>query len=341
MLAMVKGDGYGHGMIETAFACHDAGCRLFGVAELVEGIKLRKTGIGGEIFVMVGFAAEQIDYFFSHDLTPVVFDKDLVKKLSERAVKKGAELTVHLKVDCGMSRLGVEPEEVKEFAALIEELPGLKLGGVLSHFAAADDVSSPITEQMFTVFQKVCEGVEDSLTCHIANSGGIINFPKTHGKMARAGISLYGYPPSGEKEQAVVGEGELIPAMTFSSRVVMVKTVGKGAGISYGHTFITTRETRLAVLPVGYEDGYPRSLSNCGVVLLHGKRAPILGRVCMNLTMVDVTDIEDVKIGDEAVLMGKQGEEIITADDIAALTGTISYEILCMLGNNNERVFVE
>ena len=341
LLAMVKGDGYGHGMIETAFACHDAGCRLFGVAELCEGVKLRQSGITGEIFVMVGFAAEQADYFFSHSLTPVVFDKDLIAKLSEVAVAKATEITVHLKVDCGMSRLGVKPEEVDEFVVLVGELPGLRLGGILSHFAAADDASSPLTDRMFAVFQKVCDRVGDEMTFHIANSGGIINYPQTHGNMARAGISLYGYPPSGEQEQTVVGEGRLTPAMTFSTRVVMVKTVEKGAGISYGHTFTTTRETRLAVLPVGYEDGYPRSLSNRGTVLLHGKRAPILGRVCMNLTMVDVTDIEGVEIGDEAVLMGNQGDETITADDIAALTDTISYEILCMLGNNNERVFVE
>lgn len=343
ILAMVKGDGYGHGMIAAARAFAAAGCRTFGVAELCEGVQLRQAGLAGDIFVMVGFLPEQVEHFFTSDLTPVVFSREAVSLLSETAVRLGREIAVHLKLDCGMSRLGVMPEEIEDYVNVINALPGIALGGLLSHFPEADNAASPGTARAFAIFSEACSrlGSRFSGVKHIANSGAVLNFPETLCDMGRAGIALYGYAPDGRQENGRVGEKVLRPAMTFATRIAMVKEVPAGAGVSYGHTYVTSRPTRLAVLPVGYEDGYPRSLSGRAEVLIHGRKVPILGRICMNLCMADITGIEEVVAGDEAVLLGEQGGEVITADDIAAWAGTISYEILCMLGNNNERHYSE
>lgn len=342
LLAMVKGDGYGHGMIESAGAFAKAGCHIFGVAELCEGVRLRQAGVEGDIFVMVGFLPESVEHFFSSQLTPVVFSSDAVQLLSDTAVRLGQEIGLHLKIDTGMSRLGVMPSEVAAFAELIEGLPGIRLDGFLSHFPEADDRNSPNTINAFRVFSDACRSIKTKFSGiqHIANSGAVLNFPETLCDMGRAGISLYGYAPSGRWQEGKVGDSYLKPAMKFSTRIAMVKEVPAGSGISYGHTYITTRPTRLAVLPVGYEDGYSRLLSNRGEVLIQGKRVPILGRICMNLCMVDITELEGVRAGDEAVLLGEQGSGRITADDIAAWAETISYEVLCMIGSNNQRVFL-
>ncbi|WP_163339653.1 alanine racemase [Desulfopila sp. IMCC35008] len=343
LLAMVKGDGYGHGMIESAKAFAKAGCVTFGVAELREGVLLREAGIEGAIFVMVGFIPDQVSHYFTSCLTPVVFSSEAIELLAQTALERDTTIDIHLKVDCGMSRLGVQPSEVGRFARLIESLPGVHLAGVVSHFPESDNVKSESTNKAYRTFETACQAIGGQVHVlnHIANSGAVLNFPETICDMGRAGIALYGYPPSTDPEDAVVGNKRLRPVMSFTTRVVMVKTVAAGTGISYGHTFVTERETKLAVLPVGYEDGYPRCLSNRGEVLIKGKRASILGRVCMNLCMVDITEIDGVEVGDEAVLLGSQGQETITADDIAGWAGTISYELLCMLGNNNQRVYTE
>ncbi len=343
LLAMVKGDGYGHGMVQAAKAFAAAGCRTFGVAELCEGVALRQAGIEGDIYIMVGFLPEHAVHFFTYGLTPVLFSREGIALISETAVRLGQTKSVHLKIDCGMSRLGIMPAEIETFAELIESMPGITLAGVLSHFPEADNRESPATAKAFSIYSEACARIEKNFSGlkHIANSGAVLNFPETLGNMARAGIALYGYSPDGRRENGRVDGQFLKPALKFSTRIVMVKDVPAGAGISYGHTYTTTRPTRLAVLPVGYEDGYPRCLSSCAEVLIHGRKVPILGRICMNLCMADITEIEGVQAGDEAVLLGEQGGESITADDIAAKAGTISYEILCMLGNNNERVHIE
>lgn len=343
VLAMVKGDGYGHGMVEAARAFAEAGCGHFGVAELGEGIHLRKSGIDGDIFVMVGFLPQHAEHFFTFNLVPVVFSREGIHALSETAVRLNHEIGVHLKIDCGMSRLGVMPEEIEVFADLILALPGISLAGVLSHFPEADNARSAGTKRAFAKYSEALGRIENRFSglTHIANSGAVLNFPETLCSMVRTGIALYGYSPDGIRENSRVGDSYLRPAMTFSTRIAMVKEVPAGTGISYGRTYVTTRTTRLAVLPAGYEDGYPRSLSSVAEVLIHGRKIPILGRICMNLCMADITEIEGVQAGDEAVLLGEQGGEVITADDIAARAGTISYEILCMLGNNNERVHIE
>ncbi len=341
VMAMVKGDAYGHGMTESAQALAGCGCLNFGVAELVEAVALRRAGIAGRIYVLLGFQSQEAEQFILHDLTPVVFlDQDL-RALSQVAVASGREIGVHLKVDCGMGRLGLLPAEVPAFLERIEALPGIHLAGIMAHLPEADRHGAASTPRIFSSFRAVlaARGSVSSGVRHIANSAATLYFPEMHCDMVRAGIALYGcYPDGGSGENTVAG-ARLRPVMSFVTRVAQVREVPAGYGISYGHTYTTTRPSRIAVLPVGYEDGFLRDLSNRGEVLVRGQRAAVRGRVCMNLCMVDVTGIEGVEVGDEVVLLGRQGNDEITADEVAGWMGTISYEVLCLFGKNNSRTY--
>lgn len=343
VLAMVKADAYGHGMEEAAGVFASAGCKDFGVAEIVEAVRLRSAGVIGNVFVFLGFRPEESGLFFEYDITPIIYDLESGKTLSQEALKRGREIVVHLKVDCGMGRLGILPQEVEAFVADLQELPGIVIGGVLSHFPKADEHDSQHSFEQFSRFEGVSAKLEKegSLVKHIANSGGVLYFPNTCCDMVRAGISLYGYYPDGRVGREREKGEKLQPAMSFITRVLQVKTVPADTGISYGYTYITNRETRLAVLPVGYEDGLSRSLSNKGKVLIRGKRAVIRGRICMNLCIVDISEIEGVQPGDEAVILGPQGNDCISGDEIAEWMNSISYEVLCLFGNNNERKYRE
>jgi alanine racemase len=339
LLAMVKADAYGHGMDDAARVFYDAGCRDFGVAEINEGVRLRNSGIKGNIFIFLGFIDSDVSLFFQYDLVPVIYDIESAKALSDEATKRDARITVHLKVDCGMTRLGILPEEFDDFLAELKKLSGIVLGGVASHFPKADERGSFQTTEQFFSFENLgfSQNIEKPLIKHIANSGGILYFPESHCDMVRAGIALYGYYPDGYSGTEFECGEKLQPAMEFNTRIIQVKTVAAGVGVSYGHTYTTQNESVLAVLPVGYEDGLSRSLSNKGEVLVHGKRARIRGRVCMNLCMVDVSHIDNVRVGDQVTILGSQYNDIISGDEIAAWMGSISYEVLCLLGNNNER----
>lgn len=339
VMAMIKADGYGHGMIQTAVRFAGAGCNCFGVAEIGEGVELRRAGIQGQIFVLLGFQPSQEQLFFDYDLTPVVFEYQALRLLSQAAVKNGKEISLHLKVDCGMGRLGIMPAELQDFLAKMEKLPGVSLAGIMSHFPMADDATSTHTLEMYQRYTTICaqSRQQTPVLCHIANSGAALYFPDTCCDMVRLGISLYGLYPDGAKGRELDGKEKLIPAMSFTTRVVQVKSVPAATGISYGHTFVTGQQTRLAVLPLGYADGFLRSLSNKAQVLIKGKRARIIGRICMNLCMADISEIQGVETGDQVVILGSQGAETITADEIAEWMGTISYEVLCLFGNNNER----
>jgi len=334
-LAMVKADGYGHGMVQCSALLEKSGCSNFGVAELREAIILRESGISSTIYSMIGFDHQDSDLFFEYDITPVVYDITSIQALADSAEKYKRDILVHLKVDTGMTRLGVYHHGLKKILSFIAGQKRIRLGGLASHFPCADDKASESTHECLKKFNDYAQNVgRESLYKHIANSGGTLYFSSSHHDMVRCGISLYGYYPDGLPQSAT---GDLQPVMSFTTRVLQVKDVAAGTGVSYGHTYITSRKTRLAVIPIGYEDGFFRSLSNCGEVLVRGKRAIVRGRVCMNLCMVDVTDIEGVQTGDEVVVLGTQGKESITADEIASKIGSISYEILCMFGNNNER----
>lgn len=345
VLAMVKADGYGHGMVECAAALAAAGVDCFGVAEAIEGVELRNNGIDRPVFIMAGLLPEIIPALFAYRLTPVVVDDSCLELLSQQAVQRQQNISVHLKVDAGMGRQGCALSDIGGIIQKINRFPGLSLGGIMAHFPMADDPDSDSTAEVTAAFGRQLEKVQDLLpvdmTVHLANSGGILYFPDSHQDMVRPGISLYGYYPDGEDGTRNADKPQLQPVMRFSSRIIQLKKVPAGTGLGYGHTFTTNRETQIAIIPAGYEDGYLRSLSNRAQALIHGQRVPAVGRISMNLTMFDVTDIDEVRQGDEVVLLGRQGNEEITADEIAGWMGTISYEVLCLFGNLNHRVYVE
>lgn len=340
VMAMVKADGYGHGMVETARVFAEAGCDAFGIAEICEGVALRRSGIEGDIFVLLGFSQENTGLFFQYNLVPVVFDSVSIERISKSAVEHRQNIGIHLKVDCGMGRLGVVVEEATALVSLIDKLPGISLKGIMAHFPASEDplsTSTILTEERFST---LCERLGTSkYICHIANSGAVLNFPHSCHDMVRPGIGLYGYHPAGKRGQGSDNAECLLPAMSFTTKILQVKKVPANYGISYGHSYVTKQPTQLAVLPVGYEDGYLRALSNRAEVLIHGRRFPIRGRICMNLCMADITGLEGVQPGDEVVLLGSQGDEMITADEIGRWANTISYEVLCLFGNNNRREY--
>jgi len=343
VMAMVKADAYGHGMLMAAKTFSRAGCLKFGVAELREAVLLRQAGIRGDIYVTIGFAEEDADLIFQYELIPVIYSRAAAEALSKKAVGLGRKIGIHVKVDSGMSRLGILPAEVPAFLDTVSCLPGLIIAGVMSHFPESDNPGSKSTIKGFALFAETCRQLKNRFPGigHIANSGAVLNFPDTYCDMVRAGIALYGYHPAGRVEVGDNNAENLTPAMSFVSRVLQVKMLPAGTGVSYGHTFQTTQQTTIAVLPVGYEDGYSRLLSNRGRVQVHGHSVPILGRICMNMCMIDVSTIAGVTAGDEVVLLGRQGQERITADDIAEEMGSISYEVLCLLGNNNQREYIE
>ena len=347
IMAVVKSDAYGHGQVECAQALYSVGARTFAVAEVWEGVKLRRAGLEGDIVVLLGGSPELYADIIRHKLTPVVFDVDFLTGLSGAAARMKMEVKVHLKVDVGMGRIGIMPDEVESYISLIKRLPGISLSGMLSHFPVADEIDSlETTHTQLAQFKNVLADLKSKesgkIVSHIANSAALIYFPKSHLDMVRPGISLYGCYPDASPTRAktAVPTLELQPVMSFKTRVIQIKEMGPGCGISYGHTFVTRRKSRIAVLPVGYADGYLRILSNRAQVLIGGRRAPVCGRVCMNATLVDVTDLPPVHTGDEVVLLGQQGDERITADEVAQWIGTISYEVLCLFGTFNERFFV-
>ncbi len=342
-MAMVKADAYGHGMVMAARAFARAGCLNFGVAELREAVILRRAGIQGKIYVTLGFCPEDVAAFFDYDLIPVVYSHEAARLISDQATVLGQEIGVHIKIDSGMGRLGLLPGEILPFLGDVATLPGIRIAGMMSHFPESDIVGAASTSRGYQVFSEICREVKSKFAgiCHIANSGAVLNFPASHCDMVRSGIALYGYHPAGRIAESHDQLHKLTPAMSFVSKIVQVKTLPAGSGISYGHTCRAVGPMTLAVLPIGYEDGFSRLFSNKGQVLVHGRRAPVRGRVCMNMSMVDVTGIKNVLAGDEVVVMGRQGEESISADDLAEGMASISYEVLCLLGNNNQREYIE
>lgn len=342
ILAVVKSDAYGHGLLPAAHAFAQAGASAFGVAEVEEGLRLREAGVVGRIVVMLGVERHAAADAVQHDLTPVVYDLASVEELAFAAAKANRRIGLHLKVDVGMGRLGILPQEIPAFCEGLSRFPNLYLAGVVSHFPKADMEGDPAIEQQAAVFHeamvRLASLAQVSPIQHVANSAALLRSNAVHCDMVRPGISLYGCYPA---EWLRRPETELRPAMRMVSKVLQVKEVPAGFGVSYGHRFITQRPTRLAVLPVGYHDGWLRRMIGQAEVLLGGKRVPVVGTICMNACMADVTDLPAVSAGDEVVLLGRQGAEEITADQIAAWSGTISYEILCLLGSCNRQVHID
>lgn len=341
ILAVVKANAYGHGAITVARELEGLGVNFLGVALCQEGIELREAGITTPILVLSGFFKGEEAELLRHQLNPLIFNLEMAERLAHQAGSSKQEVRVHIKVDSGMGRVGVLPEEARDFFRKLKKLGGLKVEGVCSHFAEADKEEKDFTQEQQSRFNEVVSIAKksgfDPLFTHLANSAAIMDFPSAHYNLVRPGIMLYGAYPSPIFRKKT----ELRPVMSLKTRILHLKKVPPNFSISYGRTFITKRESLIATLPIGYADGYSRSLSNKGEVLIKGQRCKIVGRVCMDLTLIDVTEIPGVKVGDEVVLLGRQGTEEITAEEIAEKIGTVSYEVFCSVGKRVPRVYIK
>ena len=371
IMAVVKADGYGHGAVQVANYVEDLPTLWgFGVATVGEAVELREGGIKKPIIVFGCVFPEEIEDLITYDIIATIYTLEAGKIFNQVALDSNAVIKAHIKVDTGMARLGFLPtDENMKIVAQIAQMSNLRIEGMYSHYAKSDEKDLEFTYHQHDKCLRFYEGVtdilkmedhqctinerkdndsNDKLSCnsiektalryfHCSNSGGIISYPESKGNLVRGGISTYGYYPSQDvpKDKVV-----LQPALTLTSHVSFVKEVEAGTPVSYGGTYVTTGSTKIATIPVGYGDGYPRSLSNLGEVLIGGKRCKILGRVCMDQFMVDVTHLQDVKMMDPVVLIGKMGEEEITVGELSDLSGRFNYEFLCCLGKRVPRVYV-
>ena len=329
VMAIVKADAYGHGAVQIARLL-DSKCSFFGVSSIAEALELRQAGLTKPILILGYTPVEAFRLVLGQDIRPAIFRLDDGIALSKLAQKHGVILPFHLAVDTGMSRLGFQAtEESADICAEIARLPGIVAEGLFSHFATADSADLTRAQEQarrFADFDRMLQerGVKIPLR-HLDNSAGLMNF-SNHYEMVRSGIVTYGMYPSDEVDPQLLN---LKPALQWRSRVTHIKMLPPGREISYGGTFVTTRKTRVATVPVGYADGYRRSLSGKFYVLIRGRRAPILGRVCMDQMMVDITDVPDVKIDDPVVLVGNDGNDVITVEEIAAAADSFNYEFVC------------
>ena len=331
LMAVVKGNAYGHDILEIASVVLNNGATRLAVARLEEGVFLRKSGITVPILVLGLTLKQQAELLVSYNITTTVSKYEMIEKLSESAFKEDKVVKVNLKVDTGMGRIGIFPHDILRFIKRIRALKNVEIEGIFTHFSAADEKDKTYTEEQFKKFMEVLTVLEKEEIKipikHVGNSATLLNFPHMWLDLVRPGISVYGFYPSKEVQKTV----KLIPAHTFKTRIVFLKKLPAGECISYGRTYTTNKKrTVVASLPVGYADGFNRLLSNQGQVLVRGKRVSVIGRVCMDQTMIDVTNLPQVEIGDEVVLWGRQGQEEITVEEIADKIKTINYEVVHM-----------
>ncbi|MDD5477618.1 MAG: alanine racemase [Candidatus Omnitrophica bacterium] len=335
ILVTVKADAYGHGLIPVAKRLSACGVDYLGVASIDEGIKLRKAGVKTPILLLGLILKKDIRPLFTYCLTPTVCDKEMASAINAKAAKLKKKINLHIKVDTGMGRIGVLPDGAFKLVKDIHQLKNIAIEGIFTHFAFAD-LDRKFTDYQINLFEKLVSDLEKSGIAiplvHAANSIGLIDYKDSHFTMVRPGLVIYGLHP---KEGLRIN---LKPVLSLKTRIVFIKQVPQGTGISYGRTYITKRPTRIITLPIGYGDGYPRNLSNLAWLLIGGRRFRIAGRICMDQIMVDVGNFKP-KIGDEVVLIGQQGRQKITAEELARLSGTISYEIVCGLGSRIPRIY--
>ena len=344
LMVIIKADAYGHGAVPLAKAIGDSGrIDIYGVAIIEEAIELRESGIGKPILVLGYTSKEQYDLVVTFNVAQTVFQYEMAEALSDEAVRQGKIAKIHVKIDTGMSRIGFSdtPESIVEIKR-IAKLPGIEIEGLYSHFACADETDRSNTVNQLKRYINFIDLLEKEQIYipvkHIANSAGIIEFPDAYFNMVRCGIATYGIYPSDMVNQQDI---KLIPAMELKTHVVYVKEVEAGVGISYGATYITDKKTRIATIPVGYADGYSRNLSNQGKVIIHGQYAPIIGRICMDQFMVDVTNIADVKQGDSVTLLGRDEAAFISTEELAEWSHSFAYELVCTVGKRIPRVYSE
>lgn len=339
---VIKADAYGHGAVPVAKILRDEGMEAFAVASTSEAVALRKNGIDVDILVLGYSDKEVYPDMINYNIIQTIFRWDMVKDLSETAIRLNKVARVHVKIDTGMGRLGFMPEEeTVKLLKKISELPMIKIEGIFTHFATADEVDKTQSNKQMVIFRKFIKQVKSAgieyKYLHISNSAGVINNLTYEHSMVRVGIALYGLYPSKDIRKS---DMELEPVLTLKSNIILVKTVKAGSPISYGGTYVTSKQTKIATIPVGYGDGYSRRLSSLGRVLVRGKSAKIIGRICMDQFMIDVSDIENVCEGDEVILIGKMGDEVISVDELAKYMDTINYEVICQLGKRIPRLYI-
>lgn len=340
-MAVVKANAYGHGAVEVSRTLLANGADRLGVALLQEALELRQEGFAVPILILGFTPSHQLEAVVRANIAQTIFSYEQAWTLSRVAGELGKKARVHVKIDTGMGRLGFPADDQTVKTILrISRLPNLEIEGIFTHFATADEKDKTFTRYQFEQFQWVVEelkaqGLEIPLK-HAANSAAIIDLPETHLDLVRPGISLYGIYPSPDVCKDRIN---LIPAMTFKTQIAFLKRVRPGTSISYGRTYVAKEERVIATLPLGYADGYSRALSNRGKVLVKGKKVPIVGRVCMDQTMIDVTEVSDVRVGDEVVLFGREGREKLPVEEVAGQLGTIAYEVVCMVSSRVPRVY--
>jgi alanine racemase len=339
MIAVVKANAYGHGAVPVARTAVESGAHRLAVGRTDEGVQLRRAGLSAPILNLCYSLPEEADETVRYDLTATVSTIEGARALSQRAGALGKTAAVHIKVDTGMGRYGLLPDEVLPFMEQVSSLPHLDIEGMFTHFPVADEADKTYTQQQMAIFHTVLDAAQQVgytfRLRHAANSAAVIDMPETHLDAVRPGLAIYGLYPSPEVSHAVA----LQPALTLTSHVARVRTLPAGSGIGYGLTYFTKAPTQVALVPIGYADGYFRLLSNRGVVLIHGQRAPIIGRVCMDQLMVDATGI-NVAQDDEVVLIGRQDGGSVPAEEVAELAETINYEVVTGLARRIPRVYV-
>ncbi|MFB0533135.1 MAG: alanine racemase [Desulfatiglandales bacterium] len=336
LMAVVKADGYGHGAVRVSLAALKSGANCLGVALPEEGEQLRKAGIEVPILVLGLIRPEEAYKPINFGLDQTVCSLELAEALDQEARKVSVQVNVHVKVDTGMGRIGVKPEGALDLVRKISQFGNLKLTGIFTHLSCADEADKAFTKKQIEIFDSAVREIEasgiDIPKKHIANSAAILDLPESYYDLVRPGIMIYGLYPSKHVSRSI----ELKPAMTLKTRVLYLKSVPAGTPISYGRAFSTKKDTFVATLPVGYADGYSRLLSNRGYVLIKGRQAPLIGHVCMDMCMIDITGINHVKPGDEVILFGEDP----SVDEIARQIGSINYEVVCSVGERVPRIYV-
>lgn len=342
MMAAVKANGYGHGAVQVAKAAIAAGVSQLAVAFVDEGIELREAGITVPILILGYTPKEAAVDAIEYDIMMTVYRIEDVRHMNEVAERMGKKARIQIKIDTGMSRIGLQEEEVKPFLEEVKHMQHVKVEGIFTHYSTADEIDKTYTMMQTKLFEEAVN-IAEEVGLHIpfihsSNSAGTMELDHTFQNMVRIGIGVYGMYPSKEVNTEVVS---LQPALKLKSKVAHVKRAKENRGVSYGNTYVTTGEEWIATVPIGYADGFSRQLSSKGYALINGVRVPIIGRVCMDQLMLDVTKVMPVKVGDEVVFYGKQGKEEISVEEVADMLGTINYEVTCMLDRRIPRVYKE
>ncbi|MFC1666860.1 alanine racemase [Candidatus Omnitrophota bacterium] len=340
ILGVVKADAYGHGMEEVSRAIVKEGVDYLGVSSLDEARELRRVGIKNKIIMLGAILPEESEAVLRFNVIQTVSDLRIARILSKLGQAKNKNVRLHIKIDTGMGRLGFWHKEALDFVRSIASLKRIVIDGIFTHFPSAED------DRLFThgqikdfkaLIEELWQHNIDIPVKHTSNSMALIDFKDSHMNMVRPGLIMYGLYP----KMNLMKRLDLKPTLKLRTKIVYVKSVSKGRSISYGRTYVTKRDTRIATIPVGYGDGYSRHLSNRADVLIRGRRAPIVGRVCMDMSMVDVGHLKDARIGDDVILIGRQGKEIIRVEELSALTKTIPYEVVCNIGRRVPRIYIK